>query len=243
MITPEIPMSNWPIKRIVSADYDFMAACRLLKDNFPEPLLGNVESYAQILVMEERENEYPDESYFLVIKDMSERVAGTAIFAYLKRPNVIYLEYIATERKHRRSGIASRLLWEGIKMIRHYGYSPQAIVMEVAKPSEELDGYDVESVRKRLKFFADLGSKVIEGVDYRMPTYTHQREIPAYLIVRPLSENFHFEKWQARQILWALFYHVFRYDGDISEERADKLYKITSASISNLSLVDPRKAL
>ena len=87
----------------------------------------------------------------------------------------------------------------------------------------------------------NLGAKVIGGIDYRIPTHTHKREIPAYLLLRSLKANLTFDRYFVRGIVHALIYDVFRYDRDVSQLRADELYEkiINSIETDKLTLIDP----
>lgn len=247
--TRERSALDFTVKRIASADFNFRKALDLLKENFPPALLGDVDSFKEFFDQAGQEAMTPDRFFFIVAKDDKNQVVGMAIFNYLDRPaesndpigsGVAYLEYIAVAPYARRLKLASRLYWECIQAMNREGYSPSAFIAEVAKMDEDL-GLSEESVSGRLKFFSGLGAKVVQGIDYKMPTFTHKREIPAYLLVRPLKADFQFDLWFVRGVVYALVYDVFRYDREISETRADQLYQSIVASIDrgDLSLIKP----
>ncbi len=244
--TKERSAIDFKIKRVTSAGGDFTKAVDLLKENFPTALLGDVDSFKELFDQSEQAEIAPDKFFFIVAKDDKDQVVGMAIFNYLDRPaesddpigsGVAYLEYIAVSAKARRIKLASRLYWECIQAVNREGYFPSAFVAEVAKTDKDL-GLSEESVSGRLNFFSGLGAKVVQGVDYRMPTFTHKREIPAYLLVRPLKADFQFDLWFIRGVVYALVYDVFRYDREISQSRADQLYQLIIDSVdrSRLSL-------
>lgn len=250
----KLTASDYRIERITSDNKFFRQAVSILRKNFPPELLGDIENFADNFSKKEREKMYPDQVYMLAAKDRRGNVKGVTIFNYLDRvehpdekigSGIAYGEYIAVSSDAQGSGLGSRLFIERIARIHKDGYKPSAFVWEVAKPNPELQSLDKISVAKRLKFFERLGGKVIAGIDYKMPTYTHYREIPAYLLIRSLRKNLPINRWYVKGIVYAIIYDVFRYDLDISESRADELYQEIIKSMDNkrLRLVNPTQVL
>lgn len=245
---PEITAADFKIEDVSSVDRGFRAGLRLLRTYFPDALLANPESFAEYY--DEEEELKPDQFFFQVAKDPKGNVVGVSIFNYLDRPagsadpvgrGIIYREYIAVHPRVARSRLGSRLFWESVRRVHQEGYRPSAVVAEIVKSDPNVPGLDQNAVLGRLKFYEGLGAKVIHGINYRMPTFTHKREIPAFLMVRPLHKDFKLDLWFVRSLVYALIYDVFRYDGEISAKRAEELYGsiVTSIDRDNLKLANP----
>lgn len=239
---------DYTIEALTEPNKLFNESIALLQILFPGLLGTHVESYKEYF--KEQELMLPDKFFFLVAKDKNGRVAGVSIFNYLDRPSesvnsdrdgVIYLEYIGVHPRAARLGLGSRLFWESVKTVLDGGYKPSAVIAEIVKSDPQTPTLEEESVRGRLKFFAGLGAKLLSGIDYHIPTYMHQREIPAFLILRTLHEDVRIDLWFVRSLVYALVHDGFRYDEEISERRAEELYATIVASIDrhNLKLVNP----
>ncbi len=246
----ELITSDYSIESVVEQNASFVGGVRLLQALFPEVSRKHLESYGEYFIKIEKEQMYPDRFFFLVAKDKNGRVVGVSVFNYLDRPSesintdrngVIYLEYIGVHPTVGRTRLGSRLFWESVNLVINEGYKPSAVLAEVVKADPQIPALGEETVNDRLKFFSRLGARILSGIDYKIPTYRHQGEIPAILLIRTLDSDVRVDLWFVRAIIYALVYDVFRYDGEISEERAEETYSSIIGSIDrqNLRLVDP----
>lgn len=247
---PELPAIDYTIESVVEPNTSFIGGIRLLQTLFPEVSRKHIESYKEYFTELEKKEMYPDKFFFLVAKDLNDRVMGVSVFNYLDRSSesietdrngVIYLEYIGIHPRVSRVRLGSRLFWESVSLVINEGYKPSALIAEVVKADPQIPTFEEEMVNGRLKFFSGLGAKVLSGIEYGIPTYTHRREIPAYLIVRTLHQDVQVDLWFVRSLIYALVHDGFKYDEEISEKRAEELYTsiISSIDRQNLRLVDP----
>jgi hypothetical protein len=134
---------------------------------------------------------------------------GISLLYVFRFLNIGLLDYMAVAPKYQRRGIGKDLFRFTL------GFSSQVrhVIGLMLKIQKENVPDLQESLRRkdRIRFYAKLGAKVLDGVNYLLPSQNGGRPEEMYLIMVPLTEIHSLPKRSVIQYVSAIYPTIYQY--------------------------------
>jgi GNAT superfamily N-acetyltransferase len=186
---------------------EFKQSLELYKSSFPPNETRSIEKVVAMLK--------GDKDYHLFITKNNNYVVGISLLYVFRSLNIGLLDYMAVAPNLQRRGIGKNLFrftlqWCSSQIVNIIG-----LLMEIQK--ENVPDQRERHIRKnRISFYARLGAKVLDGVNYLLPSQDNSEPEEMYLMIAPLTEINCLPKSSVIQYVSSLYSTIYQYkDNDL----------------------------
>ena len=169
-----------------------------------------------------------DRNYHLFVATLDNSVIGISLLYIFSSLQIGLLDYITVVHEYRQKGIGKRLFTYTLDELRKYLVAPIGLLIEVQK---EGDSDNRDTNKKRIKFYADLGAKLIEDICYLIPVQYTLNSKEMHLMMWPFKELSYVTKDSLIQYVRAIYSIIYEYPKNDLLERTFQ----TSPGIIKLS--------
>ncbi len=169
-----------------------------------------------------------DENYHLYVSIEHNSVVGISLMYAFKDLRFGLLDYIAVIPSYRGKDVGKDLFNFTLEKFGFLVFNGIGLLMEIQKEEGLLP--EENAIRKnRISFYALLGSKVLVGVNYRLPPLRYGVGVEEmYLMIRPLRDIRQLSKASVIRFVRAIYSTIYQYPSDnllhkISQEMPAKI--------------------
>jgi predicted N-acetyltransferase YhbS len=135
-----------------------------------------------------------NENYHLIISRNNETVIGISLMYAFSHLNIGFLDYMAVIPTYQRQGIGKKLFDFTLEKLSSVISNGIGLMMEIQRENVQ-DLQEVFLRKNRIKFYMNLGAKILDGADYLLPPLQYGIEPEEmYLLLRPFSEIHYLSK-------------------------------------------------
>jgi len=183
--------------------WEFRECLDIYKDSFPSNQMRPVKNVIRMLK--------DDGNYHLFIAANKESVAGISLLYVFKPLQIGLLDYLAVESNYQGRGIGKRLFKFTIKKLNSQMPGAIGLILEIQK--EGVDDSDNSLIMKdRIRFYRRSGAKVLDGVNYLLPSQTHGKPEEMYLMIVPLAKLGSLRKSFVIRCVRAIYSSIYQYE-------------------------------
>jgi GNAT superfamily N-acetyltransferase len=197
---------------------EFKQSLKLYKSSFPPNETRSIKKVVAMLKV--------DKDYHLFITKNNNFVVGISLLYVFRSLNIGLLDYMTVAPNLQRRGIGKDLFrftlqWCSSQIVNIIG-----LLMEIQK--ENVPDLRENRIRKnRISFYARLGAKVLDGVNYLLPSQDNSEPEEMYLMIAPLTEIKYLPKSSVIQYVRSLYSTIYQYkDNDLLNITFNNLPKI-----------------
>lgn len=140
-------------------------------------------------------------------------VVGGAVFMFLRRCNIGFINYIFVESGRRGRGVGEFIYHHLRNILERDAMTLnnrrlEGVVFEVEKEDSPIAFGEPTERIKRLRFFGRMGAAILEGLDYvQPPLHAGEDPLPMYLMFDPIGNR---EKLLSATRLLSWVEHIYR---------------------------------
>jgi GNAT superfamily N-acetyltransferase len=158
---------------------EFEQSLDIYKSSFPSNETRSIEKVVAMLKA--------DKDYHLFITKNNSSVVGISLLYVFRSLNIGLLDYMAVAPNWQRRGIGKDLFRFTLQWCNSQTDNIIGLLMEIQK--ENVPDLRESLIRKnRISFYAGLGAKVLDGVNYLLPSQDNGEPEEMYLMFAPLTE-------------------------------------------------------
>lgn len=175
-----------------------------------------------------------DKNYHLLIALNNDSVLGISLLYMFKNLKVGFLDYMAVSPNHQRKGIGTELFKFTIKKCNSELSDVNGLLLEVQKENIS----DLKEIRKRkdrIRLYTRLGVKVLNGVNYLLPSQNDGDLEEMYLMIKPLAAINSLSKLTVFQYVDALYSKIYQYEN--SNDLLTRIFKNIPTTVDICDLV------
>jgi GNAT superfamily N-acetyltransferase len=184
---------------------EFKQSLNLYQSSFPPNETRSIEKVITMLK--------DDENYHLFIAQDNSSVIGISLLYIFKKLKVALLDYMAVSTRYQRKGIGKALFEFTIKKCSCYVSGIIGLLIEVQKEN----GANLKENnrrKRRIKFYTQLGVKVLNGVNYLLPSQNEGNLEEMYLMMRPLVKIDSLSKVFVFRYISAIYSTIYKYENN-----------------------------
>lgn len=178
-----------------------------------------------------------DKNYHLyVAKDNS--VIGFSLLYIFPDLNIGLLDYMAVIPSHQRKGVGTDLFKYTFDKFLSQLPNSLGLLLEIQR--EDVPDLKERKIRSdRIRFYAKLGVKVLDGVHYLLPPQHGTSPEDMYLMILPLKEMRSLSKETVLQYIKNIYLKIYQYEGndllDVTEKKISVTIQISDIDTINKS--------
>jgi ribosomal protein S18 acetylase RimI-like enzyme len=175
-----------------------------------------------------------DKNYHLLIALNNDSVLGISLLYMFKNLKLGFLDYMAVSPNHQRKGIGTELFKYTIKKCYSELSDVNGLLLEVQKENIS----DLKESRKRkdrIRLYTRLGVKLLNGVNYLLPSQNDGNLEEMYLMIKPLAAINSLSKLTVFQYVDALYSKIYQYEN--SNDLLTKVFKNIPTTVNICDLV------
>ena len=150
--------------------------------------------------------------------------------------NIAFLDYIAVAPNHQRMGVGKNLFRFMLQWCSIEHYSLIGLLMEIQK-EDVADIHEKLKRMNRIRFYSRLGSKVLDGVKYMLPSQDNSKPEEMYLMIAPLTELHSLAKSSVLEYVSMIYSTIYQFN-DNNNNNANLLNKTFSGLPKTIALRD-----
>jgi ribosomal protein S18 acetylase RimI-like enzyme len=177
-----------------------------------------------------------DRDYHLFVALDSKIVVGMSLLYVFRSLNIAFLDYIAVAPNHQRMGVGKNLFRFMLQWCRKQHYSLIGLLMEIQK-EDVADIHENLKRMNRIRFYSRLGSKVLDGVKYMLPSQDNSKPEEMYLMIAPLTELHSLAKSSVLEYVSMIYSTIYQFS-DNNNNNANLLNKTFSGLPKTIALRD-----
>jgi GNAT superfamily N-acetyltransferase len=207
---------------------EFKQSLNIYKSSFPPNETRPTENVIRML------NE--DRDYHLFVALDSKIVVGMSLLYVFRSLNIAFLDYIAVAPNHQRMGVGKNLFRFMLQWCSIQHYSLIGLLMEIQK-EDVADIHEKLKRMNRIRFYSRLGSKVLDGVNYMLPSQDNSKPEEMYLMIAPLTELHSLAKSSVLENISMIYSTIYQFN-DNNNNNANLLNKTFSGLPKTIALRD-----
>ncbi|HYY67739.1 MAG TPA: GNAT family N-acetyltransferase [Nitrososphaeraceae archaeon] len=182
---------------------EFKESLDIYKSSFPLNETRPVEKVVKMLK--------EDKDYHLLVSVNNNAVVGISLLYAFRSLQIGLLDYMAVHPNYQRRGIGKKLF--EFTLQRLYSQIPFVIglIMEIQKENVP-EPHDHLIRKDRIRFYSELGAKLLDGVNYLLPSQNHGKPEEMYLMIVPLTEMHSLPKCSVIRYVSAIYSTIYQYE-------------------------------
>lgn len=183
--------------------WEFKQSLNIYKSSFPSNETRPVEKVVKMLG--------EDKDYHLLTATDNNAVVGISLLYAFRSLHIGLLDYMAVHPKYQRRGIGKKLF--GFTVQKLSSQIPLAIglIMEIQKENVP-EPYERVIRKDRIRFYRGLGVKLLDGVNYLLPSQNRGKPEEMYLMIVPSTEMHSIPKRSIIRFVDALYSTIYQYE-------------------------------
>lgn len=183
---------------------EFKKSLDIYKSSFPSNETRPVEKVVKMLK--------DDKDYHLFIAfDNSNSVVGISLLYAFKSLHIGLLDYMAVDPNYQRKGIGRELFRFTLQDLSSLNPLVIGLIMEIQK-EDVPDPEDSRMRKDRIRFYSQLGAKVLDGINYLLPSQNRGKPEEMYLMIVPFKEIHSLPKRSVIQYVNAIYSTIYQYE-------------------------------
>jgi GNAT superfamily N-acetyltransferase len=201
---------------------EYKYGLQIYKSSFPSNETRPVKKIEEMLWGEEKENY----SMFICPARNPVRkrnpVVGMSLMYVFRSLRIGLLDYMAVRPTYQRKGYGKEIFNGTFKELQTDVHDGIGLLMEIQREdTPNLQKREINVRKNRIRFYVNIGAKVLERVNYLLPPIQHGIEPEEmYLMIKPLNEIQHLTKESVLQYIKAIYSTIYKYH---NEELLDKI--------------------
>lgn len=192
--------------------WEFKESLDIYKSSFPPNETRPVDKIVKMLK--------EDKDYHLLIAANNSSVVGISLLYAFRSLRIGLLDYMAMHSKYQGRGIGKKLFGFTVQVLRSHINPVIGLIMEIQKENVP-DPHDRLKRKNRIKFYQQLGAKVLDGVNYRLPSQNRGKPEDMYLMIAPLTNIYSISKHLVTEYVSAIYSTIYQ------DENKDLLNSMT----------------
>jgi len=182
---------------------EFKKSLDIYKSSFPSNETRPAEKVVKML--------RDDKDYHLFVAIHNSSVVGISLLYAFRSLHIRLLDYMAVDPNYQRRGIGKELFRFTIQKLRSQIPLVIGLIMEIQKENVP-DPHDHLMRKDRIRFYRELGAKVLDGVNYLLPSQNRGKPEEMYLMIVPLTEMHSLPKRSVIQYVSAIYSTIYQYE-------------------------------
>lgn len=184
---------------------EFRESLDIYKTSFPSNQMRPVEKVVKMLK--------DDRDYHLFIAASKTAVVGISLLYEFKSLHIGLLDYLAVDPNYQRRGIGKKLFKFTIHKLCSQMTGVIGLILEIQKERAH-DSNDRHIIKNRIKFYRQLGARVLDGVNYLLPSQTHGKPEEMYMMIVPVADMHSLPKRFVIQYVRAIYSTIYHYENN-----------------------------
>lgn len=184
---------------------EFRESLKIYKTSFPSNQTRPVEKVVKMLK--------DDRDYHLFIAASKTAVVGISLLYAFKSLHIGLLDYLAVDPNYQRRGIGKKLFRFTIQKLCSQMPGVVGLILEIQKERVH-DSNGGHIIKDRIRFYRQLGARVLDGVNYLLPSQTHGKPEEMYLMIVPLARMHSLPKRFVIQYVRAIYSTIYQYENN-----------------------------
>lgn len=173
-----------------------------------------------------------DKNYHLIASVNNNVVNGISLMYVFRSLNFGLLDYIAIAPSFRSQGIGKKIFNSTFEKLFSLNPDGIGLLMEIQKEIS-IDKLDSNIRKNRLRFYSNLGVKLLERVNYFLPPiHSESKEEEMYLMIKPFGKIDYLSKEQVIKYIISIYHTIYQYHNNDSVDRI-------SSTMSEIVLLRP----
>lgn len=172
-----------------------------------------------------------DKNYHLLIAANNSSVVGISLLYTFRSLRIGLLDYMAVHSNYQGRGIGKKLFGFTAQMLRSHINPVIGLIMEIQKENVP-DPHDRLKRKDRIKFYQQLGARVLDGVNYPLPSQNRGKPEDMYLMIVPLTNVYSISKHLVIEYVSAIYSTIYE------DENKDLLNSMTCNLPSTIMIRD-----
>jgi GNAT superfamily N-acetyltransferase len=154
-----------------------------------------------------------DRDYHLFIAANKSAVVGISLLYAFKSLHIGLLDYLAVDPNYQRRGIGKKLFRFTVQKLRSQMPVVIGLILEIQKERVH-DSHGRHIIKDRIRFYRQLGARVLDGVNYLLPSQTHGKPEEMYLMIVPLAKMRSLPKHFIIKYVRAIYSTIYQYENN-----------------------------
>ena len=181
--------------------WEFEESLNIYKSSFPSNETRPVEKVVRML--EE------DKDYHLLTAADSNAVVGISLFYAFRSLHIGLLDYMAVHPNYQRRGIGKKLFGFTVQKLRSQIPLAIGLIMEIQKENVP-EPHECLMRKDRIRFYREFGAKLLDGVNYLLPSQNSGKPEEMYLMMVPLTEMHSIPKHSIIRFVDAIYSTIYQ---------------------------------
>jgi GNAT superfamily N-acetyltransferase len=182
---------------------EFRESLGIYKSSFPSNETRPLERIVKMLK--------DDKDYHLFIAIKNSSVVGISLLYGFRSLRIGLLDYMAVHPNYQRRGIGKELFEFTLQKLRTQIADVIGLMIEIQKETAP-DPYESIIRMDRIRFYSGLGAKVLDEVNYLLPSQNNGQPEEMYLMLVPLMEMYSLPKRSVIQYVSAMYSTIYQYE-------------------------------
>jgi GNAT superfamily N-acetyltransferase len=183
--------------------WEFKEGLAIYESSFPPNETRPVEKVVKML------KEHKDYHLFVAVDNGA--VLGISLLYAFRSLHIGLLDYMAVAPNHQRRGIGKELFRFTLQKLRSEVPLVIGLIMEIQKDNVP-DPHDHLIRKNRIRFYSDLGARLLDGVNYLLPSQDRGKPEEMYLMMVPLTEMPSLPKRDVIQYISTIYSTIYQYE-------------------------------
>jgi GNAT superfamily N-acetyltransferase len=184
---------------------EFECSLNIYKSSFPSNETRPIEKIAEML---KRDKNY---QLFVLMKDNS--VVGISLMYVFRTLGIGLLDYMAVKPDYKRQGLGKEIFKDTLEKFMSDTPDGIGLLMEIQREdAPNLQKGEINVRKHRLRFYSNMGAKILEGVNYLLPPIQHDFEPEQmYLMIKPVNQIDYLPKEYVLQYIETIYSTIYQY--------------------------------
>jgi GNAT superfamily N-acetyltransferase len=184
---------------------EFECSLNIYKSSFPSNETRPIEKIAEML---KRDKNY---QLFVLMKDNS--VVGISLMYVFRTLGIGLLDYMAVKPNYKRQGLGKEIFKDTLEKFMSDTPDGIGLLMEIQREdAPNLQEREINVRKHRLRFYSNMGAKILEGVNYLLPPIQHDFEPEQmYLMIKPVNQIDYLPKEYVLQYIETIYSTIYQY--------------------------------
>jgi GNAT superfamily N-acetyltransferase len=184
---------------------EFECSLNIYKSSFPANETRPIEKIAEML---KRDKNY---QLFVMMKDNS--VVGISLMYVFRTLAIGLLDYMAVKPNYKRQGLGKEIFKDTLEKFMSDTPDGIGLLMEIQREdAPNLQEGEINVRKHRLRFYSNMGAKILEGVNYLLPPIQHDFEPEQmYLMIKPVNQIDYLPKEYVLQYIETIYSTIYQY--------------------------------
>jgi GNAT superfamily N-acetyltransferase len=201
---------------------EFERSLDIYKSSFPSNETRPIEKVVEMLKC--------DKNYqlFICLKDNS--VVGMSLMYTFRSLGIGLLDYMAIRPNFQRQGLGKEIFEGTFEKFVSSIPGGIGLLMEIQREdAPNLQEREINTRKHRIRFYVNMGAKILEGVNYLLPPIHHGNEPEEmYLMIKPVNQIDYLPKEYVLQYIETIYSTIYQYQArdlldTISRESSNRI--------------------